>query len=122
MLGMLNHQVHIEWKFRLLAHNLDNHRTERNVVDEMSVHHVAVNPVRSGFFHLSNFISQPRKVGREDGWGDDDAVHWERTFNVQPAFARLRRGKRSTSNLEFGITLLDLGRWKLGVRRSRYIL
>src|SRR5437870_13860485 len=112
MLGMLNHQVHIEWKFRLLAHNLDNRRTERNVVDEMSVHHVAVHPVRSGFFHLSNFISQARKVGRKDGWGDDDLKHRRSTSNAE----------RPTSNLEFGITLLGLRRWKLGVRRSRYIL
>jgi hypothetical protein len=58
MIGMLDHQVHIEWQFGLLAHKIDNRRAEGNVVDEMAVHDVAVNPIGACFFGGADLISQ----------------------------------------------------------------
>ena len=56
MIGVLDHQMHIEGKFRLFAENFDDHRAERNVVDEVAVHDVAMNPIRVGLFDQTDFI------------------------------------------------------------------
>jgi hypothetical protein len=72
---VFDHQVDIERELRLLADNFDNHRSEGNVVDEMAIHDVAVNPVGAGRFYLSDFVGQLGKVGREDGRSDDDFLH-----------------------------------------------
>jgi len=58
MIGMLDHQMHIERTFRLLADKTDDRRSERNVVDEMAVHDVAMDPIGARVFNFANFASQ----------------------------------------------------------------
>jgi hypothetical protein len=48
----------IEGKFRLFADNFDDHRSEGNVVDEMAVHDVAVDPIGAGLFNFANLRRQ----------------------------------------------------------------
>jgi hypothetical protein len=72
MIGVLDHQMHIERKFRLLAHKIDNHRAERNVVDEVTVHDIAMDPIGAGFLDGVDFLGQAREIGGKDGRGDED--------------------------------------------------
>ena len=72
MIGVLDHQMHIERKFRLLAHEIDNHRAERNVVDEVTVHDIAMDPIGAGFLDGMDFLGQAREVGGKDGRSDED--------------------------------------------------
>ncbi len=72
MIGMLDHQMNIERKFRLLADKIDDRRAERNVVNEMAVHDVAMDPIRAGFLDPCDFVGQAGKVGGENGRRDDD--------------------------------------------------
>ena len=62
VIGVLDHQMHIQRQLRFFAHNANNFRPERNVIDEMSVHNVAMNPISPGLLDAMNFVSQPRKI------------------------------------------------------------
>ena len=56
MIGVFDHEMHIERQFRILSDKIDNCRAEGNIIDEMPVHDVAVNPVGSGFLDAPDFI------------------------------------------------------------------
>ena len=58
MIGVLDHQMHIEGKFRLFADNFDDHWAKRNVVDEMAIHDVAMDPIGAGVFNFANLRRQ----------------------------------------------------------------
>ena len=49
-LGLLDHQVDVEWKLRCAPHRLRDDRTDGDVGHEVTVHHVDVHPV--GAAHL----------------------------------------------------------------------
>jgi hypothetical protein len=66
MIGVLDHEMHIDREFRILSDQIDNCRPEGNIIDEMSIHNIAVNPVRSSLFDPSDFVSQSREIGCED--------------------------------------------------------
>src|SRR6266481_1122223 len=75
MIGMLDHEMHIERQFGLFAHKPNDGRAERNVVDEMAVHDVAMDPVGSGLFDLMDFLAQAGEVGGQDRGGDEHLGH-----------------------------------------------
>src|ERR1044072_6242036 len=75
MIGMLDHQMDVDGKTRSAAYNPDNLRPEGNVIDKMSIHDVAMNPIRACRFDTMDFITESRKIGGENGWSDDDFVH-----------------------------------------------
>ena len=58
MIGTLDHQMRIERKLGLFADKLDNSRSKGNVIDEMPIHNVAMNPIRARLFHASDFVGQ----------------------------------------------------------------
>jgi len=58
MIRVLDHQMHIERKLCLSADNFDDHRSEGNVVDEVAVHDVAMEPIGAGLFNFANFRGQ----------------------------------------------------------------
>jgi hypothetical protein len=66
MIGVLDHEMHIDREFRIPSDQIDNCRSEGNIIDEMSIHNVAVNPVSASLFDPSDFVSQSREVGGED--------------------------------------------------------
>ncbi len=90
MIGVLNHEMYIERQFRILSDKIDNCRAEGNIIDEMPVHDVAVDPVGTGFLDVPDFISQSRKIGGENGRRDDDLVQRHAAENVE----------RSTCNVQ----------------------
>src|SRR6266404_5514025 len=75
MVSMLNHKMDIERETRQAAYNPDNLRPERNVIDEMAVHNVAVNPIRACGFDAMNFVTESREIGGKNGRGDNDSLH-----------------------------------------------
>jgi hypothetical protein len=72
MMRTLNHKMNIERKFRVLSYRRDHGWPERNVIDEMAVHDVEVEPIRTGFLDATNLNLESGEVGREQGWGDED--------------------------------------------------
>jgi hypothetical protein len=65
----------VERQTRELANSRDNSRSEGNVIDEMSVHNVAMNPIGPGVLNPVHFIGQSGKIGGQDGGGDQNASH-----------------------------------------------
>jgi hypothetical protein len=59
---MLDHQVNIERQTREFANGRDHSRAKRNVIDEMTVHDVAMDPIGSGLFDLAHLIGQSGKI------------------------------------------------------------
>ena len=72
---MLDHEMDVERQGRELANSRDDSRSEGNVVDEMSVHDVAMNPIGPGLLNAAHFIAQSGKIGGQDGGGDQNASH-----------------------------------------------
>jgi hypothetical protein len=66
VIGMLNHQVNIKRQICDFANGRDHARAERNIVDEMTVHDVAMDPIGSRLFHPANLIGQSGKIGGEN--------------------------------------------------------
>jgi hypothetical protein len=58
--------------FACQPHNV---RPERNVIDEMAVHDVAMDPIRACCLDAMNFLSEPQEICRENRWGDDHFCH-----------------------------------------------
>src|SRR5437763_15429294 len=70
----------VERQSRELANSRDNSRSEGNVVDEMSVHDVAMNPIGPGLLNPVHFIGQSGNIGGQDGGGDQNASHGEMEY------------------------------------------
>jgi len=66
-LRLFDHQMTVERELRDGAARLHDHRPERDVRDEMTVHHVDVDPVRSGSFDRGDGVRQSGKVRGKDG-------------------------------------------------------
>ena len=56
-IGIENHQVRFQRQARHSSQRLDNHRAQRKVRHEMSVHHVNVDSVRSRTLGLGHLIA-----------------------------------------------------------------
>ena len=56
MIGVFDHEMYVERELRVLSDEIDNCRPERNIIHEMPVHDVAVDPVGSGFLDAPDFI------------------------------------------------------------------
>ena len=70
MVGVLDHQMDVERKLSVLADALDDRRSKGNVIDEMPVHDVAMNPVGARSFDPSDFLGEAREIGGKNGGGD----------------------------------------------------
>ena len=66
----LNHKMNIKRKFRVLSHRRDHGGPERDVIDEMSVHDVEMEPIRTSFLDTTNLDLESGEVGREEGRSD----------------------------------------------------
>src|SRR5205807_773540 len=56
MIGMFDHQMDIERQLGVFTDKIDNRRAERNVVHEMAIHDVAVDPIGAGVFNAMDFV------------------------------------------------------------------
>ena len=75
MIGMLDHEMDVERQSRELANSRDDSRSEGNIIDEMSIHDVAMNPIGPGLLDPTDFIGQSGKIGGQNGGGDQDPMH-----------------------------------------------
>src|ERR1051325_3255627 len=64
--------MNIERELGVFVHKIDNRRAERNIVHEMAVHNVAMDPVGAGLFDALEFRGEARKIGGEDGGRDQN--------------------------------------------------
>ena len=63
--------MHVERDLDGGFHRRDHRRAEGNVVHEMPVHHVEVQPIRPGRLDASRLLAELRKVSGEQGRSDD---------------------------------------------------
>ena len=70
LFGIFDHQVDVEGKFRGFPDRGDEPRADRDVGDEMAVHDVDVNPVRSRGLDGNDLFAETAEVRRQDGWCD----------------------------------------------------
>src|ERR1041384_1076417 len=60
------HQMHIEKKLRQRPNGLHNRWPERNILHEMAVHDVEMQPIRSRSISASGFFFQASEIGGEE--------------------------------------------------------
>src|SRR5690606_35208853 len=73
--GFGNHQVHVERNRRRATERADDGRAERDVRDEVAVHHVDVEQLDAGLLHARDFFAQTGEVGGEQR-GRNLQAHW----------------------------------------------
>jgi hypothetical protein len=110
MISVLNHQMNIERQIRVTTNRPNNRGAKRNVIHEVSIHDVAMNPIGPGFLDGANFIAETREVGREDRRCNNDAGHrqqvgmrnGQRPIGIFPI--RIRFGARFACSLTVPFT------------------
>src|SRR5947209_8704449 len=73
MIGLLDHEMHVERQVGLFTDKTDNRRTEGDVVHEMAIHDVAMDPIGPRLFDLADFLAQAGEVGGQDRGVNDEA-------------------------------------------------
>ena len=74
-IGGRDHQMDVERYRGDLAGGGDNARTEGDVGNEVTVHHVDMDPVGAGSGDGDDLLAQAGDVGGEDRRGDEDRGH-----------------------------------------------
>ena len=67
-----NHEMDVERPVGMPRRRLDKGRAERDVVHKMTVHHIAVDPIRPRAGHVGDLVAEPGEVTGQDGWGNDN--------------------------------------------------
>lgn len=62
--GRCDHQMDIESLSGARAYGLDDVRTKGDVWNKVSIHHIAMNPVGTGFVDSIDLVAQAGKIGR----------------------------------------------------------
>jgi hypothetical protein len=60
MIGSLEHEVRVQWNSGDFCDRLHDGRTKRNIIDEMAIHHVQMQPIRASF--LNSLALRPKIV------------------------------------------------------------
>ena len=71
MIGPGDHEMGVEEDVVGLVDGLHEGGTEGDVVHEVAVHHIEVDPIRACGDRAAHLFIQSRPVGSEDGRGDD---------------------------------------------------
>ncbi len=72
MIGMLDHEMDVERKLGVFSHRRDDSGPERNVIDEMAIHDVEMQPIGAGFLGAMDLGFEMGEVRGEDGRSDED--------------------------------------------------
>ena len=72
MIRMLDHEMHIERELRVFAHGRDDRGPEGNVIDEMAIHDVEMEPIGARFFDAVDLRFEMGEIRGEDGRSDED--------------------------------------------------
>ncbi len=67
-----DHQVGVDWQTGKSGKRFDDGQTDRDVRNEMAVHHVNVQDARTATFDGTDFFAKTREVGRQNRGGDVD--------------------------------------------------
>jgi hypothetical protein len=67
-----NHEMTIEWNFRDFAKRRHDRRPDRDIRDEVAIHHVHVEDGGSPFDSGLGFCAEASEVGRKDGGSELD--------------------------------------------------
>jgi hypothetical protein len=79
MIGVLDHEMDVEREFRVLSNGRDDSRPERNVIDEMAVHDVEMQPIGAGLLGAVDLVLETGEVRGEDG-RSDQCFHADETL------------------------------------------
>src|SRR6478736_174121 len=71
-LGLDDHQVDVDVYLGRLPHRVHDHRTERDVGYEATIHHVDVDPVGAREFRFLYLFGQPSEVRAQDRRGNPE--------------------------------------------------
>jgi hypothetical protein len=88
MIRMLDHEMDVEWKLGVLSHGRDDSWPERNIIDEVAVHDVEMQPIGAGLFGAMDLGFETREVRGEDG-RSDEGFHAEETILRKTATGKL---------------------------------
>ena len=70
LVGILDHQVHVQDRAGGLAERLDHGRPNGDIGHEMAVHDVHMEHAAADRLERGNLLAQTRKIGRENRWQD----------------------------------------------------
>ncbi len=73
-----DHQMHVERLSGVRAQRLHHRGADRDVGDEMPVHHVDMDPVGARRVDRAHLLAQPREVGGQDRRGDANGLYHRR--------------------------------------------
>ena len=72
--GLHNHQMHVEGLAADSCHSLYHRKTEGNIRNEHTVHHIEVKHIGVAAVNHINVGAQVGEVGREKRWGDEHGI------------------------------------------------
>ena len=64
--------MNVERQLGVLAHSRHHRRAEGNVIDEMAVHDVEMQPVRACTFDAVDLVFEMGEIRGQDGWSDEN--------------------------------------------------
>src|ERR1700730_7856811 len=73
VLGLDDHQMHIDRQLGELAHGFDYLGAEGEIRNEAAVHDIDVNPVGTALLEHRDLVGELGKVGAQDRWRDSNA-------------------------------------------------
>src|ERR1700722_14279438 len=68
LIGILNHQMAVEWQVGYPAQRLDDRGSHSEVGNKVTIHDVDMDNRAAAALGGLNFRGQLREIGREDGW------------------------------------------------------
>ena len=92
-----DHQMHIEDLFCVRAQRLDDGGADRDVRHEMAVHHIDMDPIRTGDVNRAHFFTKPGKIGGQYRGGNQRKRHL--TNSMQSAVGISHKPRAATSDV-----------------------
>src|SRR5215469_15112127 len=80
MIRAFDHQMHVQRNCGDLAYRLNYGRAKRNVVYEMTIHDIEMQPVTSGSLGPADLHAKLQEVGGQNGWCNDNWFALHRIF------------------------------------------
>src|SRR3954451_4071374 len=107
--------MHVQWEIGEFANDCHNCGAKRNVIDEMSIHDVAVNPIGPSLLNPVNFIAQTREICGKNGRSDKNTVHtqWGNGLIENRQFSKTLSLRYSAVQASGGYSQLSLDAWRL---------
>ena len=90
-----DHQMHVEGQRAVGSERRDDARADGQVGHEMPVHHIDMQPVRTGVRDRPHLLAKARKVSRQNGRRDPELLlHGEVWYQLREGAASVRHRNR----------------------------